>query len=213
VKPASAGLRLAVLVPLIWFAPAPRVAAAPAGVQVVADAASSRREVLTRSARQAVARLARDGGFSGDPEMRFDVPPALREADRLLRLLGARNESDRFRLAMYQTAEVLAGKAEPLLLAAIRDSGPAGPPPWTEGFRRAHEPQLLDQLTPLARELTRGELISRVYGRVVKQATRFGYTQGEAPPLDRYLAQQTLIGLFTAMAHAERALDPHPAGG
>jgi hypothetical protein len=209
---------------LIGFALAAAPLQAAAGGQAqaaperVSKAPTAQQAVLIRCAREAVTRLARDGGFSRDPEVRFGPPPALREADKILRLLGARKEADRFQLVLNQTAETLAGKAEPLILAAIREPDPTGPAasdhgqgvelaPLTSGFRHAHEAELLVKLTPMAQELTQGTLLSRVYLRVVKQTTRYGFMRGEAPPLDRYLAQQTLNGLFTAMSDAERTPD------
>jgi hypothetical protein len=70
---------------------------------------------------------------------------------------------------------------------------------------------LLSQLVPVARGLIQGEPIERVYRRVVKQSTRFGYLRGTAPPLEQYLAQQTLDGLFATMAEAEKSLYPQRA--
>jgi len=188
------------------------------------DARIQARDPLVLCARQAVERLARPGGFALDPDLRIGMPPALLPAEKLLRRLGGRGEVESFLAALNQHAEALAAKAEPLLLAALRDGRPDPPPspgaparnpdsaaPLCQVFRRDHEADLLARLQVLARLQTDGELVDRVYRRVVKQSVRFGYVRGEAPALDRYLAQQTLQGLFLAMAEAEKSLYAGPA--
>lgn len=200
--------------------------AVPAGAGVATSVVAiaqrgdtAQRDILTQSLRQAVARLGHKGGFSADPRLRIGMPPALLDAEKLLRRLGARKETEAFILAMNETAEALAARAEPLLLSAIREadldarpdlSGLAGAP-LASGLRQSHEAALLNQLVPLARGQIQGELIERVYRRVVKQSTRFGYLRGTAPPLEQYLAQQTLNGLFVAMAEVEKSLYPQRA--
>lgn len=178
-----------------------------------------RREILSLSAEQALARLGRTGGFSADPRVRIGMPPALRDTEKLLRRLGGNKEADAFILAMNQTAEAMLAKAAPLVMAAVRETGDSGPetaaggmPALAGTFRRLHGDALQSQLIPIARELTDGQLIARVYKRVVKQSTRFGFLRGEAPKLEDYLAQQTLNGLISAMAEAERVIQAKRAG-
>jgi hypothetical protein len=201
----------------IWLPSGASMAAPVVATAQRVDAAQ--RDILAQSLRQAVARLGRKGGFSADPRLRIGMPPALTEAEKLLRRLGAKQETEAFILAMNETAEVLAARAEPMLLSAIREADPDPRPtqpdltgaPLASGLRQSHAAVLLSQLVPVARGLIQGEPIERVYRRVVKQSTRFGYLRGTAPPLEQYLAQQTLDGLFATMAEAEKSLYPQRA--
>lgn len=179
---------------------------APARLSTLADSLQdtpqAERERLLRNAEQALARLGRTGGYYNDPRVRIGMPPALREAEKLLRRLGGKKETEAFILAMNQTAETLMAQAAPLVMAAARETGGS-----TAAFRDRHEADLLKALIPMARALTEGKLIDRAYQRVVKQSARFGYLRGEAPKLEDYLSRQALEGLFTAMSEARQAIE------
>lgn len=229
---------LVLLVPLLATLAGGAGAAGPApDLNALAAGEASRavireqREILSQSAEQALARLGRTGGFSADPRVRIGMPPALRDTEHLLRRLGGGQETEAFILAMNQTAEAMLARAAPLVMTAIREADDVHPEaaaagrsyPLAGGFRRLQGEALRARLVPIARELTEGQLIARVYQRVVKQSTRYGFLRGAAPKLEDYLAQQALNGLITAMAEAERVLQakrttlnlagpPDPAG-
>lgn len=201
-----AGGMLALLVPLV-SCPEARAASIASAETEAGEAAA--REVLERCARLAVARLSRAGGIAAHPRLRITMPPALAEAERIVRRLGGKKETEAFLAAMNEAAETLAGKSGPLLREAIADTAlpAAGPGTLCDALRQQQGAQLGARLQPLARELIDGALIDRAYRRLVKQAGRYGYLRGDAPSLDQYLAAQTVRALLDTMTEMEN----HPA--
>ncbi|KAI1692544.1 homocysteine s-methyltransferase domain-containing protein [Ditylenchus destructor] len=85
------------------------------------DAASGVRAALERGAQAALTNLGRTDGFLGNPQVRIELPGALKDAARLLRTTGQGKRIDDLITSMNRAAEQAMPEARQLLVNTVRN--------------------------------------------------------------------------------------------
>jgi hypothetical protein len=204
---ASAALALAAVVPTV-----------PAAGFSDADAARGLKEALVRGAEVAVQQLGRPDGFLGDERVRIPLPDGLRQAEKLMRKLGASRQADELVQTMNHAAEQAVVQARPILVEAVRrmsfddarriltgDDDAA-----TQYFRQATSASLEAKFLPVVRQATARVKLAEKYDAYAGAASRLGLVSERDAHLDTYVTRKTLDGLFLMVAEQERAIRRDP---
>ena len=97
-----------------------------------ADATAGVKAALEKGSAAAVASLGVEDGFLGNPAVRIPLPDGLKQAERLMKLMGRQQEFDALVVSINRAAEAAIPQAKPLLMSAIQ---------FDDGDRRQGHPR------------------------------------------------------------------------
>ena len=142
------------------------------------DAASGVRAALERGAQAALANLGRTDGFLGNPLVRIDLPPSVREGAKLLRNTGQGRKLDELVTAMNRAAEAAMPQARQLLVSTVKAISVedalqivrGGDEAVTRFFEGKTRSPLTQQFLPIVTRATEKQALSEKYNAVAGRA-------------------------------------------
>lgn len=195
-----------VLAPPVWGATARQ------------DAALALRAALNEGAAAAVGRLGRFDGFWAHPQLRIELPGALKEAEPLLRAFGQGERLDALRQAMNRGAEQAVSKARPMLEKAvqeltIRDAQAilqGGETSVTQFFQEKTRAKLTAVFLPEVGRATAALGVARQYNELAAKVAEAGLMAKDDSSIERYVTQRALDGLYFLIGEEERKIRRDP---
>ena len=185
-----------------------------------ADATAGVKAALEKGSEAAVAALGVEDGFLGNPKVRIPLPDGLKQAERVMKLMGRQQEFDALVVGINRAAEAAIPQAKPLLMSAIKSmtvtdakailSG--GDDSVTSFFRSKTEKSLAAKFLPIVKQTTDQSGLARQYNSIAVQAASFGAIKAEDARIENYVTTKAMSGLFLMIAEQERAIRQDPVG-
>ena len=196
--------------------------AAYAGIEAVApkDSVAGLKTALNQGATRAVAQLGVTDGFLKNPKVRIPLPPALKKADKALRMVAMGGQADELVVAMNRAAEVAVPEAKVLLVDAVKQMSlddarqilTGGDDAATQYFRRVSYDKLQQRFLPIVKEKTDRAQLAKQYNDLAARAAPFGLVEAQDANVESYVTRKALDGLFLMIAEEERAIRRDPLG-
>ncbi len=185
-----------------------------------ADATAGVKAALEKGSATAVASLGVEDGFLGNPAVRIPLPDGLKQAERLMKLMGRQQEFDALVVSINRAAEEAIPQAKPLLMSAIRSMTvtdakailAGGDDSVTSFFRSKTEKSLAARFLPIVKQTTDKSGLARQYNGIASQAASFGAISAEDARIENYVTTKAMSGLFLMIAEQERAIRQDPVG-
>ena len=196
--------------------------AAYAGIEAVApkDSVAGLKTALNQGATRAVAQLGVTDGFLKNPKVRIPLPPALKKADKALRMVAMGGQAHELVVAMNRAAEVAVPEAKVLLVDAVKQMSlddarqilTGGDDAATQYFRRVSYDKLQQRFLPIVKEKTDRAQLAKQYNDLAAGAAPFGLVEAQDANVESYVTRKALDGLFLMIAEEERAIRRDPLG-
>jgi hypothetical protein len=196
--------------------------AAFAGIEAVApkDSVAGLKAALNQGATRAVAQLGVTDGFLKNPKVKIPLPPALKKADKTLRMVGMGGQADELVVAMNRAAEVAVPEAKVLLVDAVKQMSlddarqilTGSDDAATQYFRRVSYDKLQQRFLPIVKEKTDRAQLAKQYNDLAGRAATFGLVEAKDANVESYVTRKALDGLFFMIAEEERAIRRDPLG-
>jgi hypothetical protein len=193
-----------------------------AGIEAVApkDSVAGLKAALNQGATRAVAQLGVTDGFLKNAKVKIPLPPALKKADKALRMVGLGGQADELVVAMNRAAEVAVPEAKVLLVDAVKQMSlddarqilTGGDDAATQYFRRVSYDKLQQRFLPIVKEKTDRTQLAKQYNELAAQAAPFGLVEAKDATVESYVTRKALDGLFFMIAEEERAIRRDPLG-
>lgn len=176
-------------------------------------------EALEIGTQNAVKLASARGGFQDDPRIRIPLPNELQSLTDAMRRFGMGRQVDELEVAMNLAAEQAAGEALDVFQLALRQmtfedarSILAGSDTAaTDYFRRTSSDALRARFEPIIDEQIHEVGLAQLYGDVMARLRAFPVQLPATPPLERYVTDRTLDGLFTLLGDEERKIRTDPS--
>jgi hypothetical protein len=208
--------RILALLVMLWSL------AAVAGVDSIApkDSVSALKTALNQGATRAVAQLGVTDGFLRNPKVKIPLPPALKKADKTLRLVGMGGQADVLVVAMNRAAEAAVPEAKTLLVDAVKQMSlgdarqilTGGDDAATQYFRKVSYDRLQQRFLPIVKQKTDQAQLAQQYNQLAGQAAQFGLVEAKDANVESYVTRKALDGLYLMIAAEERAIRKDPLG-
>ncbi len=177
------------------------------------------RGALSQGADAAINKLGVAGGFLDNPKVRINLPPALEEVAKVMRMVGAGREADDLVAGMNHAAEQAVPEARTLMVGAVKSMSledakgilTGGDDSVTQFFRKKTQSALAEKFLPIVRQTTSRIDLARKYNQFAGQAARFGLVKGDEADIDQYITGRALDGLYQMIAEEEHAIRQDPA--
>lgn len=185
-----------------------------------ADASAGVKAALEKGSAAAVAALGAQDGFLGNPKVRIPLPDGLKQAQKVMQVMGRQQQFDDLVVSINRAAEAAIPQARPLLMSAIRSMTLAdakaiiagGDDSVTQFFRARTEKSLTAKFLPIVRQTTDKADLARQYNSLAGQAAGLGVIKAEDAKIENYVAGKAMSGLFLMIAEQERAIRRDPIG-
>lgn len=185
-----------------------------------ADATAGVKAALEKGSAAAVASLGVEDGFLGNPKVRIPLPDGLKQAERVMKLMGRQDEFDALVVSINRAAEAAIPQAKPLLMSAIKSMTvtdakailAGGDDSVTSFFRSKTESSLAARFLPIVKQTTDKSGLARQYNGLASQAASFGAIKAEDARIENYVTAKAMSGLFLMIAEQERAIRQDPVG-
>jgi hypothetical protein len=185
-----------------------------------ADAAGGLKQALTDGSAAAVNLLGKENGFFGNPRVKIPLPPALKQIEGALRLMGRRQQADDLVLAMNRAAESAVPEAKALLVDAVKKMSvqdakgilTGGDTAATEYFKRSTQTQLTQRFLPIVKNATDRVGLAQQYNSLASQGATFGLIGKDESTVEGYVTKKALDGLYLMIAEQEKAFRSNPVG-
>jgi len=209
-------LRLAITLATIVSLPA------AAGIADIsnADAASGLRQALTDGTAAAIQLLGKENGYFANPKVKIPLPPALKQVESGLRMMGMKKKADELVLSMNRAAEAAAPEAKQLLVDAVKKMSvqdakstlTGGDTAATEYFKRTTSAQLTQRFLPIVKKATDRVGLAQQYNNLAGQGASLGLIKKEDASIENYVTQKALDGLYLIIAEQEKSFRQNPVG-
>jgi len=184
------------------------------------DSVAALKTALDQGANRAVAQLGIADGFLKNPKVKIPLPPALKKADKGLRMIGMGDQADELVVAMNRAAEAAVPEARTLLVDAVKQMSlddarqilTGGDDAGTQYFRKVSYDKLQARFLPLVKEKTDRTQLAKQYNDLAGQAAQFGLVETKDSNVEGYVTRKALDGLFLMIAQEERAIRKNPLG-
>lgn len=184
------------------------------------DATAGVRAALEKGAAVAVDKLGIENGFLGNPKVKIPLPDGLRQAEKVMKMMGRQQQFDDLVVSINRAAETAVPQARPLLLAAIKSMSVSdakgilagGEDSVTRFFRDKTETSLTAKFLPTVKQVTDKVGLAQRYNSLAGQAASLGAIKSDNAKIENYVTNRTLAGLFTMIADEERAIRRDPVG-
>lgn len=203
-------------------APAATPAAAPSGTGLdkfsSKDQIGSLKQALTQGAETAVANLAKENGYLGNPKVRIPLPESLQKVDGALRKFGMGKYADELVTSMNHAAEAAVPEAKALLVGAVKNMTiedarsilTGSEDAATQYFRKNTEAALSGKFKPIVNKSMRKVKVAEKYDQFAGKGVKFGLVNEQDAKLDDYITRKAMDGLFLMMAEQEKAIRTNP---
>ena len=193
-----------------------------AGIDSIAprDSVAGLKTALNQGAARAVEQLGVTDRFLRNPKVKIPLPPALKKADKMLRMVGMGQQADDLVVAMNRAAEAAVPEAKVLLVDAVKQMSlddarqilTGGDDAATQYFRRVSYDKLQQKFLPIVKEKTDHAQLAKQYNELAGQAAQFGLVDAKDANVEGYVTRKALDGLFLIIADEERAIRRDPLG-
>jgi hypothetical protein len=178
------------------------------------------RAALDAGATTAVKLLGAPDGFLGNPKVRIELPGYLRDAAKLLKAMGRRQEVEDLEVAMNRAAENAVPLAKKLLTDAVRTMTVAdakriltgGETSVTQFFADKTREPLGGQFLPVVKKATAKVGLAKKYDRLAGQGAQLGFVRKEDASIDQYVTRKALDGLYFMIGEEEKRIRRDPIG-
>lgn len=203
-------------------APAPSAAPATNGDPLARfsnkDQVGSLKQALTQGAETAVANLAKENGYLGNPKVRIPLPDSLQKVDSTLRKFGMGSYADELVTSMNRAAEAAVPEAKNLLVGAVKNmtvedaksiltgSNDAA----TQYFRKNTEAALSGKFKPIVDKAMQKVKVAEKYDQFAGKGVKLGLVDERDAKLEDYITRKALDGLFLMMAEQEKSIRANP---
>jgi len=185
-----------------------------------AEAGKGLKAALETGAATAVKLLGALDGFFGNPKVRIELPGYLRDAAKLLKAMGRRQEVEELEVAMNRAAENAVPLARNLLVKAVRTMSvvdakrilTGGDTSVTQFFADKTREPLAGQFLPVVKKSTAKVGLARKYDGVAGQGARLGLVKPEDASIDHYVTRKALDGLYYMIGEEEKKIRQDPVG-
>lgn len=182
------------------------------------DQISSLKQALTQGAETAVANLARENGYLGNPKVRIPLPDSLQQVDGALRKFGMGKYADELINSMNHAAEAAVPEAKALLVGAVKNMTIAdakgiltgSEDAATQYFRKNTEAALSGKFKPIINKSMQKVKVAEKYDQFADKGVKFGLVNEQDARLDDYITRKAMDGLFLMMAEQEKAIRANP---
>ena len=183
------------------------------------EAASGIKGALTQGAASAISKLGVPGGFANNPKVRIELPHALEELAKGMRMIGRGKDADDLVASMNQAAEQAVPEAKPLLINAVKSMSVAdakniltgGDNSVTNFFREKTSAPLGVKFLPIVKRVTDQVGLAQKYDQFAGQGVKMGVIKGDAANVEQYVTDKALDGLYLMIGEEERAIRQNPA--
>ena len=185
-----------------------------------AEAGKGLKAALETGAATAVKLLGAPDGFLGNPKVRIELPGYLRDAAKILKAMGHRQEVEELEVAMNRAAENAVPLAKNLLVNAVRTMSvvdakrilTGGDTSVTQFFADKTREPLTGQFLPVVKKSTAKVGLARKYDQVAGQGARLGLVKPEDASIDHYVTRKALDGLYYMIGEEEKKIRRDPVG-
>lgn len=182
------------------------------------EASTGLKETLTRGAELAVDQLGKPNGFMGDARVKIPLPDSIREAEKMMRTLGAGKYADELIETMNHAAELAVVEAKPILVNAVKSMSfddarailTGGEDAATQYFKRVTSVDLTTKFMPIVKDATAKVQLADKYNKYAGKASKMGLLDEKDANLDQYVTRKALDGLFVMIAEQEKAIRKDP---
>ena len=152
--------------------------------------------------------------------MRIPLPPALKQVESGLRMMGMKKKADELVLSMNRAAEAAAPEAKQLLVDAAKKMSvqdakgilTGGDTAATEYFKRTTSAQLTQRFLPIVKKATDRVGLAQQYNNLASQGASLGLIKKEDASIENYVTQKALDGLYLMIAEQEKSFRQNPVG-
>jgi len=184
------------------------------------EAAGGLKTALSQGIDLAVSQLGKRDGFLLDPKAMIPLPPALKKADKAMRMVGMGGQADELKTAMNHAAEDAVAEAKPIFKSALQKMTltdakkilTGGDDAGTQYFREATTMQLTEKFKPIVAKATSKAQLAPLYDKYAGQASSMGLLKKEDANLNDYVTEKALDGLFGRIAEQEHKIRENPMG-
>jgi len=182
--------------------------------EVTAALKDSLSKGISRGALQASAR----NGYLGNPRLKIEFPPEVKQVEKALRKIGLGKDVDRFVKQLNRSAEKAAAKAKPIFIKAIKSmtirdafdilNGEADAA--TQYLMRTTGKELSKQFRPIVSDKLGETSATRYYGDIVSKYNQLPLVKKVDPDLEAYATDKAIAGLFLLIAKEEANIRANP---
>lgn len=183
-----------------------------------AEVSAALKDSLSKGiSRGALVASAKDG-YLGNPRLKIEFPPEVKQVEKALRKIGLGKDVDRFVRQLNRSAEKAATKAKPIFIKAItsmtiRDAfeilnGEADAA--TQYLMRTTGNELRKQFRPIVSDKLGETSATRYYGDIVGKYNQLPLVKKVDPDLEAYATDKAIAGLFLLIAKEEANIRANP---
>ena len=184
------------------------------------DASRGLKGALEKGALAAVQLLGRQDGFLANPQVHIPLPTALKDASKLLSVLGMRKQLEEFEVSLNRAAEAAVPMAKNLLVDAVKNISvtdakkilAGGDTAVTQFFADKTRTPLTGTFMPVVHQATSKVGVVDQYERISQQAQGTGLYKPDDPTIDHYVTRKALDGLYFMIGEEEKKIRRDPVG-
>ncbi len=183
------------------------------------DAARGIKGALDEGAASAIGKLGVPGGFMNNPKVKIQLPPALAEVAKGMRMMGRGKDADELVDKMNEAAEQAVPEAKGLMISAVKTMSvddakkilTGGDESVTQFFRAKTAVPLGTKFLPIVKQTTDRVGLAQKYDQLAGQGAKLGLVKGDAVNIEQYVTNKTLDGLYLMIGEEERTIRQNPA--
>jgi hypothetical protein len=183
------------------------------------DATGGLKDALTQGAQIAVKQLGTPGGFSGNPDVKIELPGQLGKVAKKMKQFGMGAQVDELEASMNKAAEAAVPQAQALLVDAVKkmsvDDAKAilggGKDSATQYLSKTSREQIRVKFLPIVKQATDKVGLAKQYNSFATQAATLGVLDAKDANIEGYVTEQALNGLFEMIGKQEETIRQNPA--
>ena len=183
------------------------------------DATGGLKDALTQGAQIAVKQLGTPGGFSGNPDVKIELPGQLGKVAKKMKQFGMGAQVDELEASMNKAAEAAVPQAQALLVDAVKkmsvDDAKAilsgGKDSATQYLSKTSREQIRVKFLPIVKQATDQVGLAKQYNSFAGQAATLGVLDAKDANIEGYVTEQALNGLFEMIGKQEETIRQNPA--
>jgi hypothetical protein len=183
------------------------------------DATGGLKDALTQGAQIAVKQLGTPGGFSGNPEVKIELPGQLGKVAKKMKQFGMGAQVDELEASMNKAAEAAVPQAQALLVDAVKkmsvDDAKAilsgGKDSATQYLSKTSREQIRVKFLPIVKQATDQVGLAKQYNSFAGQAATLGVLDAKDANIEGYVTEHALNGLFEMIGKQEETIRQNPA--
>ncbi len=177
------------------------------------------KEALTIGSQKAVAAVAKQDGYFGNPAIRIPLPEKVKSSERMLRKVGLGKQVDEFVLTMNRAAEKAAPAAKDIFVGAVKEMTivdalnvlRGGDTAATEYLRSKTNDKLYGAFKPTVSKAVMDVGVTKAYQELVDKGKKTRLIKDGSLDLDHHVTTKALDGLFLMLGEEEKKIRKDPA--